>query len=69
MKLKEYAEAFEIFASYVPDASPQPVYPSHEKLEIFVDPDVMGEEDIARLEELGFYPDPESHPPHFTVFP
>ena len=68
MTITDYKEAFEILAEYQPDAGPQPVYPKHEEIRIFVDPDDVPEKDIERLEELGFHADSESVPPRFYVF-
>jgi len=70
MTIADYEEAFSILAKYdEPNKGPQPVYPSHEKLEIYVDPEKVSDEDIQRLEELRFYEDPDGLPePHFYVF-
>lgn len=66
--LKEWSEGIDILADVEPDAGPEVMYPRHEEIQIFVDPADVSEEDTERLDELGFYADPNAHPPRFNVF-
>lgn len=54
--MKALIEAFTIFAKYIPD-SEYPTICEHDEMIVLCDPElVSSEEDIARLEELGFSP-------------
>lgn len=68
MTIKEWSEALNIMYDADPDCGPEPLYPRHEEIEVFVDPADVPDEDIERLEELGFYPQPTGPTPHFNVF-
>jgi len=69
MSISDYAEAFVILMKYRPDGGPEPAYAYNEKLQVFVDPSLVDDEDLDRLESLGFRPKPDPHrvPPHFEV--
>jgi len=69
MTISDYKEEFDIFNGHAPDVGPEPVHPSHEKLQIFVGPGELSKKHVERLEELGFHAAPVGEPePHFYVF-
>lgn len=69
MTIADYNEAFSILVKYAPDKGPEAVYPFHEEIQIFIDPEIVSEEDKELLEErYGVHPAPEENPPHFYIF-
>jgi hypothetical protein len=66
--MEEWSEGLDIISSVEPDASPEPLYPTHERIDVHADPADFTEEQVERLEELGFHADPDNYPPLFYVF-
>ena len=60
--MNELIEALTIFAKYT--QHDRPTYCEHDTLMVLVDPSVVSEEDIVKLDELGFFPSDE----HFKSF-
>lgn len=53
--MKALLEAFTIFAKYIPN-SEYPTICEHDEMIVLCHPDIVSQEDAARLEELGFSP-------------
>lgn len=53
--MNDLIEALTIFSKYTQDK--YPTHCEHDELMIMVDPSIVSEKDIAKLEELGFSPD------------
>jgi len=75
MTIADYNEVFSILVKYTPrsvyapDKGPEAVYPFHEEIRIFIDPEIVSEEDKQILEDrYGVHPAPEKNPPHFYIF-
>lgn len=70
MTIANYNEVFSILVKYQPDAGPEAVQPLHEEIRIYVDPNIVSEEDKELLEgRYGVHAAPEENPPHFYIFP
>lgn len=67
MTVADYNRAFSILVEYQPDAGPEAMRPGHEEMRVFVDPGIVSDGDVERLEELGFHPSPNAEFPHFYV--
>jgi hypothetical protein len=56
--MDDLIEALQIMAKY--DKPDYPTHCEHDNLHVAVDPELVSEEDKARLDELGFFPDDEN---------
>ena len=55
--MSDLIEALQIFLKY---GNPKyPTYCSHDKLQVYIEPKIVSEEDMIKLKELGFCPDDE----------
>lgn len=55
--MNDLIEALTIFSKYTQDK--YPTHCEHDELMILVDPALVSDEDITRLDELGFFPSDE----------
>lgn len=55
--IRELIEALEIFERYIGDKYPTNC--SHDQLYVDVDPEIVSEADVIKLDELGFFVDEE----------
>ena len=56
--MKQLIEALQIFLKY---GNPEfPTHCEHDALYVCIDPDIVSNEDVATLDVLGFFPDPDS---------
>jgi len=51
--MKDLIEALNIFAKYTQDD--RPTHCEHDTLMVLVDPNIVSEEDVTKLDELGFF--------------
>lgn len=64
---EELAEAFQIFAKYTDEN--YVLHAEHDEINVSVNPNDVNEEDLERLDEIGFYSKTEGYPePHFYYF-
>jgi hypothetical protein len=67
--MQEWSEALNIISDVESDASPEPLHPKHEEINIHADPSDFDDDQLERLEELGVYAaSEEAQFPHFYVF-
>lgn len=62
--MNDLIEALTIFSKYTQDKYPTNC--KHDELMIMVNPSVVSEEDISKLDDLGFFPSDDHE--HFTSF-
>lgn len=65
--MEELVEAFQIFLKYGKDIK-YPTHCEHDVMHVNVSPDLVSEDDIARLDELGFHVSEEWGEAHFKSF-
>ena len=53
--MKKLIEALQIFLKY--DSPPYPTHCEHDEFFVLIDPALVSDEDLARLDKLGFFPD------------
>lgn len=64
--MKDLIEALTIFAKYIDPGVHCPTGCEHDELFVYVDPMTVGADDLGRLADLGFAPNP--HAGHFYSF-